>query len=129
MSIKLQRLGIIMEPEMGNENEAEGVLNRAATRGPRIALAQSTDLFNWKRLGLADFAPYKRIDFNGIYTKDACMFPLPVNSLHQHISMAMLHRPPFSGTTPEETKKKPINRRSEIIMNVSRFRTATSING
>jgi hypothetical protein len=28
-SIKLQRLGIIMVPEKGNENEVEGVLNPA----------------------------------------------------------------------------------------------------
>lgn len=194
MSIKLHRLGMIMESDKDNENEVEGVLNPAATRGPdgelylfprlvakgnysrigiakvifnasgdpvgvkrlgialqpeadyekrpdgggcedarvtyveplqryimtytafsivgpRIALAQSTDLFNWERLGLVDFAPYKLIDFNGIDNKDACMFPLAVNSPHQHAAMAMLHRPLFPGTTPEETKNKPRNRR------------------
>jgi hypothetical protein len=31
---KLQRLGIVMEPENGNSQEAEGVLNPAAARGP-----------------------------------------------------------------------------------------------
>lgn len=196
MSIKLQRLGVIMKPEKGNGNETEGVLNPAAVRGPdgalylfprlvakgnysrigiakvlfndagdpvgverlgialepeadyekrpdggggcedarvtfvvplqryimtytafspagpRIALAQSTDLLHWKRLGLAHFAPYKLIDFNGINNKDACMFPLPVSSPHQHTAaMAMLHRPLFYSTSPEETKHKPVNRR------------------
>ena len=31
---KLQRLGMIMEPEPGNPQEVEGVLNPAAARGP-----------------------------------------------------------------------------------------------
>ena len=31
---ELQRLGMLMEPEPGNPNEVEGVLNPAATRGP-----------------------------------------------------------------------------------------------
>jgi len=32
--IKLKRLGQIMEPESGNPQEIEGVLNPAAARGP-----------------------------------------------------------------------------------------------
>ena len=31
---KLQRLGMLMEPEPGNPQEIEGVLNPAAVRGP-----------------------------------------------------------------------------------------------
>ena len=31
---KLQRLGVLMEPEPGNPQEIEGVLNPAAVRGP-----------------------------------------------------------------------------------------------
>jgi hypothetical protein len=31
---QLQRLGMIMEPEPGNPQEVEGVLNPAAARGP-----------------------------------------------------------------------------------------------
>ena len=31
---KLQRLGLMMEPELGNPHEVEGVLNPAAVRGP-----------------------------------------------------------------------------------------------
>ena len=31
---KLRRLGMIMEPEQGNPQEIEGVLNPAAVRGP-----------------------------------------------------------------------------------------------
>ncbi len=32
--LKLQRLGMLMEPEPGNAEEVEGVLNPAAARGP-----------------------------------------------------------------------------------------------
>ena len=32
--LKLQRLGMLMEPEPGNAQEVEGVLNPAAARGP-----------------------------------------------------------------------------------------------
>ena len=35
---KLQRLGMLMEPEPGNPQEIEGVLNPAAVRGPDGAL-------------------------------------------------------------------------------------------
>ena len=31
---KLQRMGMVMEPEPGNPQEVEGVLNPAAARGP-----------------------------------------------------------------------------------------------
>ena len=31
---KLQRLGVVMEPEPGNPQEIEGVMNPAAVRGP-----------------------------------------------------------------------------------------------
>ena len=191
---KLKRLGVIMEPEQGNEMEIEGVLNPAAVRGPdgalylfprlvgkgnysrigiarvqfnedgdpvgvvrlgialqpeadyekrpngggcedprvtfvetlrrylmtytafsidgpRIALAQSNDLIHWERLGLAKFSPYKNIEFNGINNKDACIFPSSVLSKHNQPSMAMLHRPLFPGTRPEDTMLKGLNRR------------------
>lgn len=40
---KLKRLGMVMEPEPGNRQEIEGVLNPAAVRGPDGALY----LFPW----------------------------------------------------------------------------------
>ena len=36
--MELQRLGLVMEPEPGNPNEIEGVLNPAAMRGPDAEL-------------------------------------------------------------------------------------------
>ena len=56
MSIKLQRLGKIMEPEKGNENEVEGVLNPAAVRGPDGDLYLFPRLVakgNYSRIGIA----------------------------------------------------------------------------
>ena len=184
---KLQRLGVLMEPEPGNPNEIEGVLNPAAARGPdgqlylfprlvargnysrigiarvrfneagdpigverlgialepeadyerrpnggggcedpritfveplqlyimtyvafsasgpRIALASSEDLLHWKRLGLATFAPYDDIDFVHVDNKDASIFPVAVPNHCGKLQMAMLHRPLFPGTRPEET--------------------------
>jgi hypothetical protein len=40
---KLKRLGMVMEPEPGNPQEIEGVLNPAAVRGPDGALERATE--------------------------------------------------------------------------------------
>nr|WP_068893391.1 glycosidase [Pedobacter panaciterrae] len=193
-AIKLKRLGVIMEPEAGNELEIEGVLNPAAVRGPdgelylfprlvgknnysrigiakvlfnkagdpvgverlgialepeadyekqpdggggcedprityiassqvyvmtytafsaegpRIAIACSKDLIHWERLGLATFEPYEHIQFNNINNKDACLFPEVIMSPSGHPSFAMLHRPLFPNTRPEDTMKRPRDR-------------------
>lgn len=184
---QLQRLGQIMEPEAGNAQEAEGVLNPAAVRGldgqlylfprlvaqgnnsrigiarvlfnevgdptgverlgialepeadyelrpdgsggcedpritfveplrryvmtytahspigPRIALAVSEDLFHWKRLGLATFEDYRGIDFAHVDNKDASVFPVAIPNHTGKMQMALLHRPLFRGTRPEDT--------------------------
>jgi predicted GH43/DUF377 family glycosyl hydrolase len=58
---KLQRLGIVMEPEPGNAQEVEGVLNPAAVRGPDGQLYLFPRLVakgNYSRIGIA------RVRFN-----------------------------------------------------------------
>src|SRR5580700_4911576 len=58
---KLRRLGMIMEPEPGNPNEIEGVLNPAAVRGPDGHLYLFPRLVargNYSRIGIA------RVKFN-----------------------------------------------------------------
>jgi predicted GH43/DUF377 family glycosyl hydrolase len=53
---KLQRIGIIMRPEPGNELEVEGVLNPAAIRGPDGDLYLFPRLVgkgNYSRIGIA----------------------------------------------------------------------------
>src|SRR5450759_4660363 len=57
----LQRLGMVMEPEPGNPQEIEGVLNPAAVRGPDGELylfPRLTARGNYSRIGIA------RVRFN-----------------------------------------------------------------
>src|SRR5271157_5189609 len=94
----VERLGIALEPEADYELHLDGsggcedpritfveplkryVMTYTAfsSRGPRIALAVSEDLFRWKRLGLATFAPYDGIDFVHVADKDASLFPVAI---------------------------------------------------
>ena len=118
----IERLGIALEPEMPYELRPDGggcedprvtfveplkhyVMTYTAfsPNGPRIALAISTDLMKWERLGLATFEPYEGIHFDGVDNKDAAMFPLAVPNLSDHYELAILHRPLFPGTLPEDT--------------------------
>ena len=58
---QLQRLGMLMEPEPGNPQEIEGVLNPAAVRGPDGKLYLFPRLVakgNYSRIGIA------RVQFN-----------------------------------------------------------------
>ncbi len=189
-SFQLKRLGVLMEPEPGNPQETEGVLNPAATRGPdgrlylfprrvakgnysrigiarvnfneagdpsgierlgialepetvyerlpnggggcedarvtfveplqhyvmtytalsssgpRIALAMSEDLFHWQRIGLAAFAPFRGVDFVHVDNKDASIFPVAIPNHAGKMQLALLHRPLFAGTRPEEIARK-----------------------
>ena len=117
----IERLGIALEPEMPYELRLDGggcedprvtfveplkryVMTYTAfsPEGPRIALAISKDLMSWERLGLATFEPYEGIHFDGVDNKDAAMFPLAVHNPSGYYELAILHRPLFPGTTPED---------------------------
>ena len=119
----VERLGIALEPEADYERRPNGgggcedpritfveplqryIMTYVAfsANGPRIALASSEDLLHWERLGLATFAPYDGIDFVHVDNKDASIFPVAVPNHCGKMQMAMLHRPLFPGTRPEET--------------------------
>jgi len=123
----VERLGIALEPEADYEKRPDGgggcedprityveplehylmTYTAFGPDGPRIAMAQSKDLFHWERLGLAKYSPYEHIEFDGINDKDACLFPLAIPSPHGHRALGMLHRPLFPGTRPEEKVHKP----------------------
>ncbi|OYW73929.1 MAG: glycosidase [Verrucomicrobia bacterium 12-59-8] len=119
----VERLGIALEPEADYELVPHGgggcedpritfvepmqcyvmTYTALSSIGARIAVAVSKDLFNWVRLGLATFEPYRSIDFAHVYNKDASVFPVAVPNHAGKLQMAMLHRPLFPGTLPEET--------------------------
>ncbi len=118
----VERLGIALEPEADYELRSDGsggcedpritfveplrryVMTYTALShdGPRIAVAVSEDLFHWKRMGLATFEPYQGIDFVHVDNKDACVFPVAIPNHAGKLQMAILHRPLFAGTRPEE---------------------------
>lgn len=119
----VERLGIALEPEADYERRPNGgggcedpritfveplhlyVMTYTAfsAKGPRIALAVSEDLFHWRRLGLASFRPDRGIEFEGVDNKDASVFPVAIPDPSGQPAMAILHRPLFPGTRPEET--------------------------
>ena len=70
--------------------------------GPRIALAVSEDIFHWRRLGLATFASADGIEFGNVDDKDASLFPAVIPDPSEQPELALLHRPLFPGTRPEE---------------------------
>ncbi|MBK5279346.1 MAG: glycosidase, partial [Bacteroidia bacterium] len=121
--VGVERLGIALEPEADYERRSDGsggcedprvtyieslhyylmTYTALSPRGPRIALAVSEDLLHWKRIGLATFEPFKGIDFVHVDNKDACVFPHAIQNHAGKLQLAILHRPLFQGTRPEET--------------------------
>lgn len=126
----VERLGIALEPEADYERRPDGgggcedprisygedlkryvmTYTALSSRGPRIAIALSEDLFHWQRLGLATFRPHEGIEFDGVDDKDASIFPVAIPDPEGKPAMALLHRPLFPGTRPEETAREPLSR-------------------
>jgi predicted GH43/DUF377 family glycosyl hydrolase len=117
----VERMGIALEPEADYELRDNGggcedprisyvealrhyVMSYTALsrRGPRIAIAISDDLFTWRRLGLATFTPHRHVSFDDVDDKDATIFPALIPDPSGKPSIAMLHRPLFPGTRPDE---------------------------
>jgi len=127
----VERLGVALEPEADYELRPNGgggcedprvtfvePLNRYvmcytafSPVGPRIALAISEDLFHWKRVGLVTFEPYRGLEFQNVDNKDGSIFPIPIPDANGVPGMALLHRPLFPGTRPEETAGHPKSRK------------------
>jgi predicted GH43/DUF377 family glycosyl hydrolase len=119
----VERLGIALEPEADYERRSDGsggcedarvtfveplqhyvmTYTALSPSGPRIALAMSEDLFHWERIGLATFEPFQGIDFVHVDNKDAGIFPVAIPNHAGKMQLALLHRPLFPGTRPEET--------------------------
>jgi predicted GH43/DUF377 family glycosyl hydrolase len=126
----VERLGIALEPTADYEKRPDGggcedarityveplkhylmTYTAFSADGPRIAMAQSKDLFKWEKLGLVSYLPYDGIEFNGVDNKDASLFPIDIPSPHGHKSIAMLSRPLFPDTRPEERMQHQKNRK------------------
>jgi predicted GH43/DUF377 family glycosyl hydrolase len=132
--VGVERLGIALEPEADYELRPDGgggcedarisfveplghyimTYTAFSPQGPRIALARSKDLFKWQRLGLASFAPYQGIEFTNVDNKDASIFPVAIPNPTLNPELAILHRPLFPGTRPEETKHHPTSRQLDL---------------
>jgi len=131
--VGVERLGIALEPEADYELRPDGggcedprvtfveplqryimTYTAFSVQGPRIALALSADLFHWQRLGLATFGPYHGVEAGGVDDKDASLFPGAIPNPSGHPELAILHRPLFPGTRPEETVRHPASRDVEL---------------
>lgn len=132
--IGVERLGIALEPEAEYELRPAGgggcedpritfveplqrfimTYTAFSPQGPRIALALSADLFQWQRLGVATFGPYHGIECGDVDDKDASLFPVAIPNPSGHPELAILHRPLFPGTRPEETARHPASRQVDL---------------
>jgi predicted GH43/DUF377 family glycosyl hydrolase len=127
----VERLGIALEPTAEYERRSDGgggcedarvtfveplghyvmTYTALSQSGPRIALAMSQDLLHWARIGLARFEPYDGIDFVHVDNKDASIFPVAIPNHRGKMQLALIHRPLFPGTHPEEIACQPDSRR------------------
>ena len=124
--VGVQRLGVVLEPEAPYElnTHSGGVEDPRVTylaaqhlyamtytafsqAGPRLALAVSHDLRQWRRLGLAHFAPYHGIDLGTLDNKDGLLFPEPVQAPDGQPALALIHRPDFRTAPPVLRERRP----------------------
>jgi len=130
----VERLGVALEPEADYELRAGGgggcedpritfveplqrylmTYTAFSSLGPRIAFALSADLFQWRRLGLATYGRYHGVEIAEVDDKDASLFPVAILNPSGHLELAMLHRPLFPGTRPEETARRPARREVDL---------------
>jgi beta-1,2-mannobiose phosphorylase / 1,2-beta-oligomannan phosphorylase len=130
----IERLGIALEPEADYERLPNGgggcedpritfveplrryvmTYTALSSEGPRIAMAVSEDLFHWRRIGLVRFRPYQGIEFDSVDNKDASVFPTAIADPFRESTLAILDRPLFPGTRPEETAHYPTHRTVDL---------------
>lgn len=129
-SVEREREGVVLEPDRGFEYGVghAGVEDPRVTfiprlgrhvmtyvaygpLGPRTAIATSTDLRSWHRLGPAHFLYEENLDIDlGLFhNKDTVFFPEPVAAPDGVESFAVLHRPMWDigETAPGEGVRLP----------------------
>ncbi|MGA1811526.1 glycosidase [Frondihabitans sp. 4ASC-45] len=128
--VAVERDGIVLEPDRGWERGAThaGVEDPRVTRipeldldvmtyvaygplGPRTAVAVSSDLREWRRLGPVtfDYDDTLDMDLGLFHNKDTVFFPEPVTAPDGVRSLAVLHRPMWDigETAPGEGIRVP----------------------
>jgi predicted GH43/DUF377 family glycosyl hydrolase len=131
--IGVERMGMALEPEADYELSGNGggcedpriayvealqhyvmTYTALSRRGPRIAIAISDDLLKWRRIGLATFHPYNGIAFDGVDDKDASVFSMLIPGPFGQPAIALVHRPLFPGTRPEEKVRQSASRSRDL---------------
>jgi predicted GH43/DUF377 family glycosyl hydrolase len=127
--VGVERLGVALEPTADYErNGCEDprvtffapldlyvmAYTAFSDHGPRVALAVSSDLFRWERLGLVHFTPHHNLDFGDVANKDALPFPVLVPSPSGRPALALIHRPLFPGSEPETIVDRAAPRRVDL---------------
>jgi predicted GH43/DUF377 family glycosyl hydrolase len=129
----VERLGIALEPEAEYELRPGGggcedprvtfveplkryimTYTAFSALGPRIALAESEDLFHWRRLGLATYAHWHNMELANVDDKDASLFPVAIPNSTGKLELGMLHRPLFAGTRAKELAHQPGTREVDL---------------
>jgi predicted GH43/DUF377 family glycosyl hydrolase len=129
----VERIGIALEPEADYELRPGGggcedprvmyveplkrylmTYTGFSRLGPRIAMAESEDLFHWKRLGLTTYAHWHGIELANVDDKDASLFPVAIPNSTGKLELGMLHRPLFAGTLPKEIARAPGTRKVDL---------------
>ena len=109
----VERLGVALEPCVSYERRGNGqggcedpritflpdlglyvmAYTAFGAQGARVAIAVSSDLYTWERLGLLELGSQDGIEFDRFENKDAFFFPEPVLAQDGSWSFACMHRP------------------------------------
>lgn len=91
---------------------------RPSTRNGLMAVAAARTRVSrcsgWDRVGLATFWPFDGIEFEGVDNKDACVFPVAIPNPSRRPELAILHRPIFPGTHPDDLARHPPSREVDL---------------
>jgi hypothetical protein len=140
----VERLGIALEPEADYERRPDGgggcedaritfveplqrylmTYTAFSPQGPRIAVALSSDLFHWQRLGLATFGRYHGIEIGGEDNKDASVLPVYIPNLSGQPNLPCSTGRYFPALVPRKPPAAPRRVRWIWIERVSGFPTA-----
>jgi predicted GH43/DUF377 family glycosyl hydrolase len=127
----VERLGVVLEPDESWERNAGGggvedprvtyvprldryvmAYTAFGPLGPRVALAVSSDLGRWDRLGPVSFIYESQlgVDLSLVPNKDAMLFPEPVTGPDGSVCYALIHRPMWDLSWVRNGQGEPLPR-------------------